>query len=499
MADSPIVEQIAGHADATPEAPAVTDRTGTVTFGRLWQEASACAGLVARYAGEDAAVGVLLPNCALFVAALLGAARVGRPAILFPTTLTGAEIRTYCRAAGTRIVLTGSERRGFVEAAGGRLLAPGRAGLECFDLEGRSDLHAKPDRPAPGGRVQPGDFIGQLTSGVDDPSRIAVRTHAAVWTEIHSFAEEIRLTAHDTAFVLSAISHSYGLIGGTLAPLCRGGQVILGDRLLVEEVLRIARRMRPTLLFAVPVTYRGLAARPEGTREDLASLRCCFSAGGPLPRDVDDRFAARFGPRICQDYGTTEAGVICLRLAWAPQRANSVGRPVPHNSVAVVDGQGQPVPSGGKGEVVVRSPALARGYLGMQPNGASSLTDDRFATGDLGWIDGEGDLFLAGRKTGLIHVAGAEIDPAEVEAVIGTLPGVQEVAVVGVPGPPPGERLKAVVVAEGITAARIQQHCRAYLADRQVPEIIEFREAIPRTPAGKVLRRALRPGTGPAG
>ncbi len=349
----------------------------------------------------------------------------------------------------------------------------------------------------PGRRVQPGDFIGQLTSGVDDPSRIAVRTHTAVWTEIERSAEAFRLTAHDTVFVLSAISHSYGLIGGTLAPLCHGARVILADRFVPDEVFRTARRLRPTLLLTTPVGYRALTDASEGTREDLASVRLCLSAGAPLPRDVDDRFAGRFGSRICQDYGTTEVGLICLRLAWTPQRAHSVGQPLPHISLTIVDGS-ELLP-GRRGEVVVRSSALARGYLGMQPIGASGLTDDRFATGDLGWLDGKGDLFLAGRKTSLIHVAGAEIDPAEVEAVIGTLPGVREVAVVGVPGPPPGERLKAVVVAEGITAAGIRQHCRGRLADRAVPEIIEFREAIPRTPAGKVLRRVLRPGAGARG
>ncbi len=452
-----------------------------MTFGRLWEVASACADLVA--ASEERkgqAVGLLLPNCALFVTALLGTARQGRAAILLPTSLTAGELRACTRVAGARIVLTRGDHRELLEAAGGRLLRRARAGLESFAFD------------APGeGHVRPEDFVGQLTSGVDQPSKIALRTYTAVWTEIQNVAGEIGLTASDTTFVLPSISHSYGLIGGTLAPLCRGAHVILGDRLGPEEVLRIARGARPTVMFGVPAVYRALADAPGGGREDLCSLRLCFSAGASLPRDVDDRFAERYVLRICQDYGSTEVGTISLRLEWTPRLARSVGRPMRHLTVTIVDAHGRPVPPGQRGEVVVRSPALARCYLGTSPAWPTGFHGDCLATGDLGWLDDDGYLFLSGRRSSLIHVAGAEIDPAEVEAVISRLPGVQDVAVVGVAADAKAG-LKAVVVAEGLTAALIQQHCRAHLADSQVPAIVEFRKAIPRTPAGKVLRRALR-------
>jgi len=482
LGDASIVEQIERQVRAGPGCPAVTDHSSTtMTFGRLWEEASASAGLLAASAErEGQAVGLLFPNCALFVAALLGTARHGSAAILLPTSLTAGELRACTRVTGARTVLTRGDHPGLLEAAGGRLLRRARAGLEIFAF----DVSARD-------RVQPGDFIGQFTSGVDQPSKIALRSHTAVWTEIQGVSEEIGLTASDTSFVLPSISHSYGLIGGTLAPLCRGAHVILGDRLGPEEVLRIARVARPTVMFGVPAVYRALARAPGGGREDLCSLRLCFSAGAPLPRDVDDRFAERYMLRTCQDYGSTEVGTISLRLGWTPRLASSVGRPMRHLAVTIVDAHGRQVPPGQRGEVVVRSPVLARCYLGASPAGPTGLHGDHLATGDLGWLDDEGYLFLTGRRSSLIQVAGAEIDPAEVEAVISRLPGVRDVAVIGVAG---GAKagLKAVVVAEGLTASRIQQHCRAHLADSQVPAIIEFREAIPRTPAGKVLRRALR-------
>ncbi len=267
---------------------------------------------------------------------------------------------------------------------------------------------------------------------------------------------------------------------------------MLGERLPPGEVLRLIRRGRPTILFAVPLMYRTLADAPGGERQDLSSLRLCFSAGAPLPRDVDDRFAQRYGQRICQDYGSTEAGVISVRLKWTSRLAGSVGRPIRHRTVTIVGASDRPLGRGQVGDVAVRSPALARGYLGASLPAPTALQADRFMTGDLGWVDEEGYLFLTGRRSSLIPAAGAMVDPAAVEAVIATLPGVREVAVVGVPSSSGRARVKAVVVAAGLTAATVVQHCRRSLVRSQIPEVVEFCEALPRTAAGKILLRALR-------
>lgn len=477
-----IVVQIEERARSQPAQPALVDRRGMTTFGQLRDQISSCADLVAACGvGDGDAVGVLLPNSALFVAVLLGIARTGRTAILLPASLPAGDVRGYCRATGAGVVLAGPEQRELLQAAGARPLREWRAGLES------SAFDAPPER-----RVRPGDFIGQLTSGVDQPSKVAVRTQAAVWSEIQDFAEEVGLTARDISLVVTSIAHSYGLIGGTLAPLCQGGCAIVGDRFTPEEIARIARRERPTLMFGVPVMYRGLLALPGAERDEFASLRLCLSAGAPLPRDVDDDFAARYRRRICQDYGSTEIGVITVRLAWSPHLADSVGRPVRGRTVTVVDAEGQPLPPGQVGEVIVESRAVARCYLPESPPGPALLHGDRFTTGDLGWFDGEGNLFLRGRKSSVIRTTGATVDPAQVEAVIARLPEVREVAVVGVPGILPGERIKAVVAADGLSAAGVLEHCRRYLVPGQVPEIVEFCERLPRTPAGKVLRRFLR-------
>ena len=476
-----IIEQIAGWAAKTPGRPGITDRATTVTFGQLWEDIGTCADFLTRHGGiEGAAVGLLLPNRGLFVTTLLGIARIGAVAVLFPTSLSAADLRRYIEMAGTRSVLAGSAHRDLILEAGGRPVPERHEDLEVFAFD-----------VVPTGSLTGDDFIVQLTSGVDQPSKLAVRTHAAVGSEIWDFAEEITLTQHDTTLVLSSIFHSYGLIGGTLAPLCRGGQVILQDGFDPQVVLQRIRQERPTILFGVPVMYRRMIETPARGEDDLSSLRLCFSAGAPLPQDVDEEFARRFRRKISQDYGSTEAGVITLRLNSAPGLQLSVGLPVRGRTIVIADPHGRPLPPGQTGEVIVESSALARGYLGDAPPG-TTIHEERLHTGDLGRVDEEGHLFLVGRKSSLIHTAGVTVDPGAVETVIARMPGVQDVAVVGAPDPGGGERVKAVVVAEGIATEHILHYCRGHLPDTHVPEVVEFRAAIPRTPAGKILRRVLR-------
>ena len=248
---------------------------------------------------------------------------------------------------------------------------------------------------------------------------------------------------------------------------------------------------RPTILFAVPAMYRGLLRTASCEGQAPVSLRLCLCAGAPLPHDLDDSFARCFGRRICQDYGSTEAGVITLRLTWTPHLRDSVGRPVGGRDVAVVGPRGNRLEPGSVGEVVVATPALARGYLGDRSN-LLPIDPNRFHTGDLGWKDDDGQLFLVGRKSSLVRVADVMVDPAVVEAVIAGIPGVEDAAVVGTADQAGNGRVKAVVVAAGITGEHIIRCCRELLPPTHVPHAVEFRNRIPRTAAGKTLRRLLR-------
>jgi long-chain acyl-CoA synthetase len=215
---------------------------------------------------------------------------------------------------------------------------------------------------------------------------------------------------------------------------------------------------------------------------DLGALRLCFSAGNALPRSTFDAFDRAFGIPIRQLYGLTETGAVTINLdedPWAT--AASVGRPMPGIDVDVLDVAGDPVEPGHIGDVAVSSPAMTRRH------GA------RLLTGDRGRIDEAGRLIITGRRKLLIDVSGDKVDPIEVEDVLAVHPKVREVVVVGVPSGIEGEELiKAVVVGEAACGEReLIRFCRERLANYKVPHMVEFREEIPRSSLGKVLRKYL--------
>ena len=480
VAGSALCERIQQRARQAPNSPAITDRHAVTTFEGLWREATVCASLLRTQGiAPGHPVGLLCSNRAQFVEALLGIASVGAIAILLPAALPPELLQEYCRTAALRFAFVEHGFRQSLRSANARLVTEVQPGLEAVTIDG-------PARDNP-----PRDsFIGQLTSGVDAPPKIAIRSFAAVWDEIEVIVETIGLNASDSVFVLSPISHSYGLIGGTLAPLCQGARVMLGDSLPAADAMRIARRLRPTVLFGIPKMYTDVVATATApAKMHLSSLRLCLSAGAPLSSWINERFHACFGHRIMQDYGSTEAGTITLQLQWTPELAGSVGRPLRGRTITIADTHGRRAAAGKVGEIVVHSPGLARWYL--ESLGPAPLSG-AFATGDLGRLDNGGHLFLVGRKGSLIHASGRSIDPAVIEAVIGQMRGVRDVAAVGVPTSTGEDRIKAVVVSEAVTTARILEYCHQHLPQACVPDIVQFCDEIPRTPAGKVLRRILR-------
>jgi long-chain acyl-CoA synthetase len=243
----------------------------------------------------------------------------------------------------------------------------------------------------------------------------------------------------------------------------------------------LIEREAATVFPGVPFNFRLLAEMPGDA--DLGSLRLCFSAGTALPQATFDAFHERFGIPVRQLYGCTEAGTLTINLDSDPvATAASVGRPTGRVAVTIVDS-----------EVAVRSPALTRGYAGMAELNRQVFPGDWFFTGDLGRLDDEGRLYLLGRKKLLIQVAGHKVDPIEVEDVVVSHPRVRDVCVVGVKGAVEGEEaVKAVVVGDdGFRERDLIRFCQERLATYKVPQIVERRDEIPKSPLGKVLRKYL--------
>jgi long-chain acyl-CoA synthetase len=258
------------------------------------------------------------------------------------------------------------------------------------------------------------------------------------------------------------------------------------------RALELLERHRVTIFPGVPFNFRLLAELEH--RADLSALRLCFSAGTALPRPAFLGFLERYGIAVRQLYGSTEAGVMTINLDPDPVATSaSVGTPAAGVEVMVVDDEGLPVPTGEEGELAVSGPAITRGYADMEQLNRETFRDGRYFTGDLARVDEERRVFITGRKKLLIEVAGHKVDPVEVEDVLVAHPKVREAVVVGVKGRVEGEEIvkAAVVAGDGCEQRELIAFCQERLANFKVPQIVEFREEIPKSPLGKILRKYL--------
>ena len=341
------------------------------------------------------------------------------------------------------------------------------------------------------------EAVYQYSSGsTGRPKRVA-RTHRQLVAEADSLVATAGMVSDDVVYCTIPLFHTYGMGCCLLAAVRAGATLVLaGDAhpfvLKRDQVLAEMERERVTVFPTVPFTLRLLAEAPGSA--DLSSLRLCISAANALPRSTFAAFESKFGVPIRQMYGCTEAGAVTLNLDEDP-RANvtSAGRPLRGVEVSIVDDQGAELEVGRNGEVVIRSPAMTGGYAGMDELNELAFREIGYFSGDRGRLDEDGRLFITGRKKLLIDVRGDKVDPIEVEDVLAVHPKVSEVVVVGVASGVAGEELlKAVVVARRECQEReLVRYCRERLADYKVPQLVEFRDEIPRNPAGKVLRKYL--------
>jgi long-chain acyl-CoA synthetase len=456
-------------------------------------------GLAGLGIGRGDAVALLLPNSLEWVVSLLAVTGLGAVGVPLNPQFKPDEIAFYFANSDVRAVVADEPRMPVAEriAAGWErplpLIAAGpeRRGAPSLDRliaeHARERLSARADD----------DFVYLYSSGsTGRPKRVA-RTHGQWWTEGESYRASIGIGADDTLFCAIPLFHTYGM-GICLATWVRTGAalVIMSDPnpfiLHRARALDLLERHRVTVFPGVPFNFRLLAdAEAEA---DLSAIRASFSAGTALPHDAFMGFYKRYGVAVRQLWGSTETGVMTINLDPDPLATSaSVGTPVPGMEVSALDETGAPVAPGEEGELVVSGPAVARGYADLTEANRESFRDGRYFTGDLGRIDAEGRVFITGRKKLFIETRGHKVDPIEVEDVLVAHPDVREAVVVGVDSGVAGEEIvKAAVVAlNGCEERELIAFCQQRLANFKVPQIVEFREEIPKSPLGKILRKYL--------
>jgi len=371
--------------------------------------------------------------------------------------------------------------------------------LTAYAHAPRPTVAVSPDAPA----------VILMSGGTTGTPKGAVGLHrslVAAGLQIHAWLQPVLEDWHDVILLPLPLFHVYGHIGGlSVALVGHNPLALIPNPRDITDVLRTIRQVRPAFFGSVPALFIALLQHPavQAGKVDFRSIKCCFSGAAPLLAETKQRFEALTRGRIIEGYSLTEAMLACVcNPVRGLNKLRSVGLPLPDVELDIVDAEAgvQSLAPAEVGEVVLRAPQLMAEYW-HNPTATAAALRRRDAggpwlyTGDLGYLDADGYLFLVDRKTDLIKTSGYQVWPQEIEEVIAAHPTVAEVGVAGVPDAVKGEVAKAWVVLHpgaSTTEGDIRAFCREHLAPYKVPAYVELRPALPKTLlVGKVLRRQL--------
>jgi long-chain acyl-CoA synthetase len=356
-----------------------------------------------------------------------------------------------------------------------------------------------PARQAP---VDPRNDLAllQYTGGTTGLSKGAKLTHYNLVANAYQnrlWLPDVQ-AGREVSLAVLPLFHAYGLTVCMNLTVLIGGTLVLIPKFDLPAVFAAIDEFKPTLFPGVPPIYKAIVDSPEVRRHDLKSIKACISGAMKLPLETQEQFEKVSGGRLVEGYGMTETSPSTHgNPVFGKRKIGTIGMPLPGTECKVVDQDDstKEVPVGEPGELAIRGPQVFSGYWNRDEESAGAFTADGFIlTGDVARMDEEGYFEIVDRKKELIIAGGFNIYPSEVENVIFGLDGVADCVVAGVPDRYRGETVKAyVVVSPGktLTEDDVVAHCAEHLTAYKVPKVVEFRESLPRTMVGKVLRRVL--------
>lgn len=470
------------------DAPALTlddadGGTRSLTFGELDARSDQLAHVLgARGLRAGDRLAFCLPNRLAVIDLWLAAMK--RELIVVPINVLyrGREIGHIVGDAAPAAVVTTADRLGDF---------PGATTWDVTTLE--RDLAEAPCR-RPDSRADAATPAALVyTSGTTGVAKGAVLTHGNFAANALALVTAWGITSADRYLAALPLFHVHGLGNGIQCWLASGCHMRLVERFDHEQAAGWFEAYRPTLFFGVPTMYVRLLETPvERARAIGQGVRLFVSGSAPLPAQVLEAFAERFGHVILERYGMTETLMNISNPLEGERRAGTVGLPLPMTAVRILDEAGEPVADGTTGELWVRGPNVCDGYWRRPEATAAAFREGWFRTGDLGMRAPDGYVTLQGRRSDLIISGGFNIYPREIEDVLTTLPGVREAAVVGQPDARRGEVPVAYLVGEGtLDAQAIEEALRAQIASFKIPRGFVQVEALPRTALGKVQKHLL--------
>jgi long-chain acyl-CoA synthetase len=498
---------------------------GRLTYRETDELSDSVAGHLAdRGISRGDRVAIMLQNTPHFVIALLGAWKAGATVVpLNPMYKSGEVAHVLADAEVSALICSDRAWEGYLRDCAAA--SPVRMALTAceLDLQTRGDERvlgfgrtapaddaddllavARQGLPAPADRELTATDVALIsyTSGTSGTPKGAMNLHGGI-----TYNAERQRTGHPVPegacyFVLAPLFHITGMVCQLAACIAGAGTLALAYRFEAGVVLDAFLEHRPAYTVGPSTAFMALGAHPSATPEHFESFQVISSGGAPVPPALVEKFRAGFGPYIRNGYGLTECTAPCASVP--PEKEApvdpasgtlSVGLPGPDTVVRIIDDKGEDVPFGEHGEIAVSGPQVVPGYWRLPEATAEAFPDGELRTGDIGFMDADGWLYVVDRKKDMINASGFKVWPREVEDVLYTHPAVREAAVVGIPDAYRGESVKAFVSLRPgavVEPEEISAYCAERLAAYKYPREVEVLPELPKTTSGKILRRELR-------
>jgi long-chain acyl-CoA synthetase len=509
------------------DRPAIRYFDGSLSYRDVDEQSDALATALRRRGfGRGDRLALYLQNVPQFVIGQLAAWKAGGIAVSINPMNRARELRLLLEDSGASVLLM--HRYLYNDVAAEvlpQLAQPVLPILTCeYEFQTRNDARVLPPQTPPvAGTLEYAQLVAEhraagppppvafakddvaiivYTSGTTGLPKGAMNTHGNVGFTAQVYRDWTGNSEGESIFVLAPLFHITGLIGNIAVAHLNAATLGLTYRFEPGLALETIREHGSAFTIGAITALGAMLHHPSATREHLASIKRIFCGGAAIPPSVANAFEKKFGHRLHNAYGLTETtspAVLSPLGSVTPVDPTSgslaVGVPVYDTNVAIVDDDGAPLPVGETGEIVISGPQVVAGYWKKPDETQRALPGGALRTGDVGFMDAAGWLYLVDRKKDMINAAGYKVWPREVEDVLYTHPAVREAAVVGIPDAYRGETVKAVVSFKPGCAAEpadLIAFCRERMAAYKVPRVITFLAELPKTPTGKILRRELR-------
>jgi acyl-CoA synthetase (AMP-forming)/AMP-acid ligase II len=501
MAITTLADIVRQQAAERPDAVALTFEDRDTTYVMLDRRASQVAnGLIAAGVRPEGRIALLDKNHDSFYEIWFGAAKAN--AVLVPVNwrLAPPEIAFVINDCGAEVLFIGADFVDTIAAIRDQLMTVREVIVTDRDYPSWRDVQSAGD---PRLATAPDDVCAQMyTSGTTGLPKGAQLTHANMLTEVSvaSALDTLEWHAGDVSLVVMPLFHvagsAYGLFG-----LYAGARNVVLREVVPQQILDMVGKYRVTKLLLVPAVILFVLQCPGIGGANLSSLELLYYGASPIPIELLRKAMTVFPCRFCQVYGLTETSGAITGLPpeehadTNSERLASCGKKLPGVQLRVVGANGEDLPARQVGEILCRSPLVMKGYWNQPEETARARDGEWFRTGDAGYLDEDGYLYIYDRVKDMIVSGGENVYPAEVESALYGHPAIADVAVIGVPDERWGEAVKAVVVLKpGAVAGadEIIAYARERIAGYKLPKSVDFTDAMPRTPSGKILKRQLR-------